>query len=98
MLNKSDLKAIKGVFDEAFDRKFAKAFSNSIGEFFDHIMVPYFDARFKESEEDHDDIFRKLDRNQEEHDQMFVKLDSIEKKVDGHDPRIKKIEKTLQVS
>ena len=112
MLNKSDLKAIGVVFDEAFDRKFAKALSRGLGDFFDHVIVPYFDARLKENDEDHDEIFRKLDRNQEEHDEMFVrldqnekdhkkifvKLDLIEEKVDGHETRIKKLEKTFQTS
>ena len=79
--------------------------SNSLGEFFDKVLEPYFsgefgriDKRLQENDEDHDDMFRKLDQNQDQHDQMFVKLDSIEKKVDGHERKIKKLEKTLQTS
>ena len=86
MLTKKDLEQIQ------------KMMSNSLGDFFDKIIVPYFDVKFKENDEDHDDIFRKLDKNRNEHDRMFIKLDSIEKKVDGHEKRVKTLEKTLQTS
>ena len=99
MLTKNDLKAISQLFDGAFDRKFAKAFSNGIGEFFEKILAPYLqgefdkiDNQFKENSEDHDDIFRKLDQNQKEHDEMFVRFDRIENKVDGHERRIRALE------
>ena len=105
MLSKSDLKAIRLVFDEGFDKKFAKAFSQGIGDFFEKVLAPYLqgefdkiDNQFRENSEDHDDIFRKLDQNQKEHDETFVRLDRIENKVDGHEKRIKKLEKTFQTS
>lgn len=75
-----------------------KMLASTLGDFFDKVLKPYVDSQFKENDEDHDTIFRKLDQNQREHDRMFVRFDRLEEKVDGHESRIKKIEKTLQTS
>ena len=80
------------------DESIQKTISKSLGDFFDKILVPYLDAKFKVHDEDHDEVIMKLDHNQKEHDQILVKLESIENKVDGHQSRIKKLEKTLQTS
>lgn len=93
-------------------KKIQKLMADSLGDFFDKVLRPYVDNQFKENDEDHEEIFRKLRRNQKEHDEMFVRLgrndkdhkrifvrlDQIEEKVDGHEKRIKNLEKLSELS
>lgn len=80
--------------ENKIEEKVAKVLSN----FFHETLMPYLEGKFKENDEDHEQIFRKLDRNQEEHDRIFEKLDGIEEKLVGHEKRIKKLEVVSAIS
>lgn len=74
MLDKNDLKAIGDLID--------KKVMTVLGEFFENVLAPYLDAKFKKNDNQHDTIFRKLDE--------------IDDDLLDHEKRIKKLETTLQ--
>lgn len=82
MLTKDDLKQIKTLIAESF------------GDFFNNDLAPYLSKKFKESEEDHEELTRRLDKNDLGHEAIIDKLNKIELKVGAHELEIKKNKQT----
>lgn len=80
MLDKKDLKRVEDIV------------ANVLSEFFHKVLAPYLDEKFKENDDDHERIFRKLDRNEDQHDEILQDQDKIEKVIKDHERRIKRVE------
>lgn len=96
MLDKKDLKAMEEVFDARFDVKI----KNALTEFFETLLLPYFDR----NEDDHKEIKQILNKHEvllkehgkllERHDLSLDKLyRKAEKNEDDHEEMFKRLGK-----
>ena len=83
MLNKKDLKAIADLFELKFDENIKPALT----EFFDTLILTY----FENNEKDHAEIRASL----KSHDNRF---DDLDKRFDSHDKDIDSIQRKLEKS
>ncbi len=62
----------------------------SLSEFLDEALAPYLDRKFKENEEAHKEIFRRLDANDADHTEIFARFDENDK---DHDKMFRSLER-----
>ena len=94
MLDKKDFSTIESLIQ--------KNLKNALTEFFETLILPYFEKNEKDHEEmrktldshdaELDRIFRKLEKNEDDHEEIFHRLDRIEKHVTSHEKRIRSVE------
>jgi len=92
MLDKKDLKDIRSLFDSSFDVKIKGALT----EFFETLILPY----FENNEKDHEEMKKILRKHDVRFDSQDRELDSIQRKLerneDDHDEIFDRLEKIDQ--